>query len=245
MMALRRKSLGVNTAATPRRRKSSASSGGMMPPTTTGTSSRPLSAHALHHLRHQRGVAAGEDGEADEMHGLVAGGAHDLRGGEADALVDHLHAAVAGAHGDLLGPVGVAVEAGLADQELDAAAEALRHALHLGPHVAQALLAAQRRQRVPTPVGARYSPNTARSAAPHSPVVTPALAQAMDGSMTLRPSLAAASSSGQRPLHGRARRGRRARRRGARSAPSPPPGRPPRWRRRPPPAATARSRPSG
>ena len=45
------------------------------------------------------------------------------------------------------------------------------------------------------PVGARYSPNTARSVVPHSPVVTPALAQAIDGSMTLRPSLAARSSS--------------------------------------------------
>ena len=45
------------------------------------------------------------------------------------------------------------------------------------------------------PVGARYSPNTARSVVPHSPVVTPALAQAIDGSMTLRPSRAARSSS--------------------------------------------------
>ena len=47
----------------------------------------------------------------------------------------------------------------------------------------------------PTPVGARYSPNTRRSVAPHSPVVTPALAQAIDGSMMLRPSLAARSRS--------------------------------------------------
>ena len=45
------------------------------------------------------------------------------------------------------------------------------------------------------PVGARYSPNTERSVVPHSPVVTPALAQAIDGSMTLRPSRAALSSS--------------------------------------------------
>ena len=45
------------------------------------------------------------------------------------------------------------------------------------------------------PVGARYSPNTERSVAPHSPVVTPALAQATDGSMTLPPSRAARSSA--------------------------------------------------
>ena len=46
-----------------------------------------------------------------------------------------------------------------------------------------------------TPVGARYSPNTARSASVHSPVVTPALAQAIEAGMTLRSSFAAAASS--------------------------------------------------
>ena len=45
------------------------------------------------------------------------------------------------------------------------------------------------------PVGARYSPNTWRSARPHSPVVTPALAQEMEASMTLCPSAAAAFNS--------------------------------------------------
>ena len=44
-------------------------------------------------------------------------------GRQADALVDDFHADIAGADGDLLGAVGVAVEAGLADQEFDAAAE--------------------------------------------------------------------------------------------------------------------------
>src|SRR5215207_10689006 len=57
------------------------------------------------------------------MRALVDGGAHDLRRRETDAFVDDLHADVAGAHGDLLGTVGVAVEAGLADEELDAPAE--------------------------------------------------------------------------------------------------------------------------
>ena len=40
-------------------------------------------------------------------------------------------------------------------------------------------------------MGARYSPNTARRVAPHSPVVPPARAKAMDGSMMLCPSKAA------------------------------------------------------
>jgi hypothetical protein len=37
----------------------------------------------------------------------------------------------------------------------------------------------------PTPVGARYSPKAWRSAKPHSPVVTPALAQAIEAGMML------------------------------------------------------------
>ena len=48
---------------------------------------------------------------------------------------------------------------------------------------------------LPTPVGARYSPNTSRIAAPHSPVVTPAFAAAIEGGMTFRPSRAAALTS--------------------------------------------------
>src|SRR6516164_898126 len=47
------------------------------------------------------------------------------------------------------------------------------------------------RMAVPTPVGARYSPNAARSAKPHSPVVTPALAQAIEAGMMLAPPRAA------------------------------------------------------
>ena len=47
--------------------------------------------------------------------------------------VDHLHAGVAGGDGDLLGAVGVAVEAGLGDQELRRAAGDRAHVLgHLG-----------------------------------------------------------------------------------------------------------------
>ena len=47
----------------------------------------------------------------------------------------------------------------------------------------------------PTPVGARYSPKLSRRATPHSPVVTPALAQAIEAGMMLRFSCAAARSS--------------------------------------------------
>src|SRR5262249_41328724 len=47
--------------------------------------------------------------------------------------VDHLHATIAGTHGDLLGPIGVTVKTGLAHQQLDAAAEAVRDALDLAP----------------------------------------------------------------------------------------------------------------
>ena len=46
-----------------------------------------------------------------------------------------------------------------------------------------------------TPVGPRYSPKDSRSAAPHSPTVTPAFAAAIEGGMMLAPDAAAARSS--------------------------------------------------
>ena len=57
---------------------------------------------------------------------------------EADAVIDHLHAGIAGARGDLLGAVGMAVEAGLADQEFQPPAELFRHAVDLGADVVEA-----------------------------------------------------------------------------------------------------------
>src|SRR6202042_2604104 len=63
--------------------------------------------------------------EAYNVDVLLQGRGGDLGRGEADALVDHLHAGVAGAQGDLLGSVGVAVEAWLADQDLDPVADLL------------------------------------------------------------------------------------------------------------------------
>ena len=54
----------------------------------------------------------------------------DLGRRQADAVVDHLHAGVAGAQRDLLGAVGMAVEAGLADDEPRRLAELLAELRH-------------------------------------------------------------------------------------------------------------------
>ncbi len=65
------------------------------------------------------------------MHALVDRRAGDLRRGQPDPLVDDLHARVAGADGDLLGAVRVPVEPGLADQDLEPAAQRLADPRHL------------------------------------------------------------------------------------------------------------------
>ena len=70
---------------------------------------------------------------------LLARRVDDLLRRQADAFVDHLHAGVARAHRDLLGAVGMAVEAGLADQERQAAAELARHAVDIGADVVEAV----------------------------------------------------------------------------------------------------------
>ena len=62
------------------------------------------------------------------MDALVDRRAGDLGRGQADPLVDDVHADVAGADGDLLGPVGMAVQAGLADEDLRRAADRLADA---------------------------------------------------------------------------------------------------------------------
>ena len=110
---------------------------------------------------------------------LLARGLDDLRRREADAFVDHIHAGVARAHRNLLGAVGMAVEAGLADHEFQPAAELARDAVDIGAQIVEA--DGSLRGARPTPVGARYSPKLSRRAKPHSPVVTPALAQAIEG----------------------------------------------------------------
>ncbi len=67
------------------------------------------------------------------MNALLERGIDDALRREPDALVDDFHAAIAGAHGDLLGTVGMTVEAGLADQHLDAPAKPSRHRVDLPP----------------------------------------------------------------------------------------------------------------
>ena len=119
-------------------------------------------------------MRAGQDRQADHVHALVHRRAGDPRRRQPDALVDHVHAGVAGAHGDLLGAVRVAVEARLADQDLDAAPERLGHLAPRGRAARVSASSDAAAAASPTPVGARYSPNTSRSAPAHSPVVTPA-----------------------------------------------------------------------
>ena len=68
-------------------------------------------------------MATGKNGEADGVGALLFRGRDDLCGREADAVIDRVHADGAGARGDLFGAVGVAVEAGFADQEGERAPE--------------------------------------------------------------------------------------------------------------------------
>ena len=139
------------------------SASGMIPPTTTGAST-PASRRSCEGLRHQREVGAREDREADDVDVLVAGRGRDLGRREPDALVDDLHAGVAGRDRDLLGAVGVAVEAGLADEQPDRAARSRRRSRRTCSRTASHLVAGRRRDRRRRRSGARYSPNTSRSA---------------------------------------------------------------------------------
>ena len=67
---------------------------------------------------------------------------------------------VAGAHRDLLGAVGMAVEARLADQELDAPAELCGNRID-GARTSSRPAPSRARPIAATPVGARYSPKIA------------------------------------------------------------------------------------
>ena len=102
--------------------------------------------HPLQHIADQREMRAREDRKTDDVDALLDGGVDDLGRGQADALVDHFKAGVAGAHRDLLGTVGVAVEARLADQHLDPPAEPVRDRRHPRPHLGQGLAAGRRRR---------------------------------------------------------------------------------------------------
>ena len=124
MMRVMSKSFGVYTAATPACLQRGDVLLGDDPADDHGGADAGL-AQRVDHRGDQLAVRAGEDREADHVHALLQRRGGDLRGGQADSLVDHVHAGVARAHRDLLGAVGVAVEAGLADEDLRAAAELL------------------------------------------------------------------------------------------------------------------------
>ena len=78
---------------------------------------QPRLAHAVHDIAHQGNVAAGENGEADQGDFFLFRGGHDFFRGEADAVIGDVEPAIGGAHGDLLGAIGMAVEAGLGHEE--------------------------------------------------------------------------------------------------------------------------------
>ena len=67
----------------------------------------------------------------------VPRGLDDLLGRAADAVVNHLAAGVAGAHRDLLGAVGMAVQARLANEQLETRAQALGDRVHPGAQIIQ------------------------------------------------------------------------------------------------------------
>ena len=97
----------------------------------------PGGPQAVDHLGNQLEVRPREDGDADDVDVLVPGGGGDLGRREADALVDDLEPGIPGGHGDLLGAVGVAVEAGLGDQQLGRTARAGGQRLGPGQHPAE------------------------------------------------------------------------------------------------------------
>ena len=94
-----------------------------MPPTTTGISPTP-SSRILRSTSLTSGCASRRGWRGRRCARPPRRGVGDAGGGETDALVDELDAGIARRHGDLLGTVAVAVEAGLADQHLEAVAEA-------------------------------------------------------------------------------------------------------------------------
>ena len=132
------------------------------------------------------------------MRAVLLRGAHDFLGGQANALIVDVHAAVARPEGDLFGAVGMAVEPRLADQEAAAAC----------PSRSLTASTASRMSSSPSVLletglddarrAAVFAIDRRASASAHSPVVTPALAAAIDGSMMLRPSLGRGAQIGQR-----------------------------------------------
>ena len=78
---------------------------------------QPRLAQAVHDIAHQGNVAAGENREANEGDFFLFRGGHYLFRGEANAVIGDVQPAIGGAHGDLLGAIGMAIEAGLGHEE--------------------------------------------------------------------------------------------------------------------------------
>src|SRR6056297_1714223 len=64
------------------------------------------------------------------MRALLLRSTDDLFGRQADTLIADIHAAISCAEGDLFGPVGMAIEPRLADEELQTPPEAVAHRVH-------------------------------------------------------------------------------------------------------------------
>ena len=103
----------------------------------------------VQHVGNQREVRPGQDRQPDQVHILGHRGRDDLRRSQPDPLVDHLEPRVARPDRDLLGAVAVPVEAGLADQHPQPAADLGAGPRHLAPHrreVARCLTRSHRRR---------------------------------------------------------------------------------------------------
>ena len=95
-----------------------------------------------HRFAHEIEMAAREDREADDMRlGLLCLGG-DFGGRKADAFIDDLHAHFAPARGNLLGAVGVAIKARLAEHIGQCTAQGFGHAGHVCFHLFDVFLAA-------------------------------------------------------------------------------------------------------
>jgi hypothetical protein len=187
--------LGRVDAATPMARRPAASSSGMMPPTTTGMSPGPA-ARIRSIVSSISGMWLPDRIDRPDHMGAFGRPPPRSRRGQADAFVVDVHAAVAGARGDLFGAVGMAVEARLAHRNFS------RRPAGDDRHPPPRGSAPALRSGSTGCATRRWARGTRRNRAhhaPHSPVVAPALAAAIEAGMTLRrcarPARSAASAA--------------------------------------------------
>ena len=224
-------SAGSSRPGTPCSHSLRASAAGMMPPTTTGTSPAPASRSPPQHLGHQlagasrtgstarrsaRPPAPRPPRSAPASAGCPGRRPRSRRRGPARRSARRRWSA---RPGRACRPAAAAGAPSSAPVRADPLA-------HRG-QVAVAGAGRRRRRAPDTPVGARYSPNTSRSAPAHSPVVTPARAQAsVAGIRFVRRSAAVAAARRAPRSHRRVVALRRASAARLDGAPPRPPGRP-------------------